>query len=342
MSDEDGWSIPKDLRPDPGDFSFDVQAALKQVVALRTQVPADAFSARTLGTEREGSGVVIRAPGAPPGLVLTIGYLIGEAESVWITTASGRVVPGHAMANDFATGFGLVQALGPLDCPGLDLADTALPQTGAQTILAAAPQAAGRARFPEARFPEEGAIACAVVAREAFAGYWEYLLEEALFTAPVHPAWGGAGLIGPDGRLLGIGSLVLQHQDPKGRKLDLNMVVPIGLLHPILGDMLAYGRVNQPPRPWIGLYASDQEEGVVVASLAPKGPAERAGLRAGDRIMSLDGEAPGDLATLWRRLWSRGPAGISVSILAERDGRKRDLTVVTSDRARFLKAPRLH
>jgi len=337
MSDEDEWSIPEDLRPDPADFSFDVPTALEQVVALRARVPADAFSARTLGTEREGSGVVIKAPGAPPGLVLTIGYLIGEAESVWITTAAGRVVPGHALAYDFETGFGLVQALGKLDCPGLDLADGTLPETGSQTILAAAPQPGGRGRGPAG-----GAIACTVVAREAFAGYWEYLLEEAIFTAPAHPAWGGAGLIGPDGKLHGIGSLVLQHQDPKGRKLDLNMIVPIGLLHPILGDMLTYGRVNKPPRPWIGLYAADQEEGIVVASLAPKGPAERAGLRAGDRILSLDGEEPSDLAALWRRLWSRGPAGINVTMIAERDGKRLTLTITTSDRARFLKAPRLH
>lgn len=337
MSNEDEWSIPEDLRPDPADFSFDVEAALNQVVALRSRVPADAFSARTLGTEREGSGVVINAPGAPPGLVLTIGYLIGEAESVWITTAAGRVVPGHAMAYDFETGFGLVQALGKLDCPGLDLAEGALPETGSQTILAAAPQPIGRAKTPNG-----GAIACAIMARETFAGYWEYLLEEAVFTAPAHPAWGGAALIGPDGRLHGIGSLVLQHQDPKGRKLDLNMVVPIGLLHPILNDMLSYGRVNKPARPWIGLYAADQEEGIVVASVAAKGPAERAGLRAGDRILSLDGEEPADLASLWRHLWSRGPAGVKVTVEAERDGKRLTLPITTSDRARFLKAPRLH
>ncbi len=338
MPDDDEWNIPKDLRPDQADFRFDVKAALDCVVALRTRVPADAFSARTLGTDREGSGVAIRAPGVPPGLVLTIGYLIGEAESVWITTSAGRVVPGHALAYDFETGFGLVQALGRLECPALELANGILPETGAQTILAAAPQPGRSAAAPGGG----GAIACSIVAREAFAGYWEYLLEEALFTAPAHPSWGGAGLIGPDGRLLGIGSLVLQHQDPKGHKLDLNMVVPIGLLHPILEDMLAYGRVNKPARPWIGLYAADQEEGVVVASVAAKGPAERAGLRAGDRILSLDGEDATDLASLWRRLWSRGPAGVSVAFRAERDGRRLNTTVVSADRAGFLKVPRLH
>lgn len=332
---EEEWSIPEDLRPDQADFEFDLRAALGAVVALKSNVPADAFSARTLGTEREGSGVLIRPPGAPDGLVLTIGYLIGEAENVWITTSTGRVVPGHALAYDFETGFGLVQALGRVEALPLPLAPSTLPETGASAILAAAPHRAGGAAGG-------GALACNVVAREPFAGYWEYLLEEALFTAPAHPSWGGAALIGEKGDLLGIGSLVLQHQDPKGRRLDLNMVVPVGLLHPILGDMLAFGRVNKPPRPWIGLYAADQEEGVVVASLAPKGPGERAGLRAGDRILALDGQEATDLAGLWRLLWSRGAAGVVVTLRVDRDGKRIDVPVVTGDRAKFLKAPRLH
>ena len=339
MSDEE-WSIQKDLRPVPEDFAFDVQEALGAIVGLKSRVPSDAFSARTLGTEREGSGVVIDAAGAPPGLVLTIGYLIGEADTVWLTTATGRVVPGHALAVDFETGFGLVQALGPLDTPALKLANGALPEIGAQTILAAAPQ--GTARKRDAASQTGGAIACSVVARELFAGYWEYLLDEALFTAPAHPCWGGAGLIGADGRLLGIGSLVLQHKDPKGRRLDLNMVVPIGLLHPILEDMLAYGRVNKPPRPWIGLYAADQEEGVLVASVAARGPADRAGIKPGDRIIGIDGGDAQDVASLWRSLWSCGTAGVAVTLVAERDGRRFTVPVASADRASFLKAPKLH
>jgi S1-C subfamily serine protease len=325
MADESG--IPEELRPDPADYSFDLAAALGAVVSLKSRVPADAFSARTLGTEREGSGVVIR----PDGLVLTIGYLVGEAESIWITTATGRVVQGHALAYDFETGFGLVQALGRLETPALELGGTTAPETGVQTVLAAAPNG-----------DDGGALACSVVAKEPFAGYWEYLLDEALFTAPAHPSWGGAGLIGEDGRLLGIGSLVLQHRDKRGRRLDLNMCVPVTLLHPVMDDLLSYGRVNKPARPWIGLYAADQEEGIVVASVAAKGPADRAGLRAGDRILGLDGEDAPDIATLWRSLWSRGIAGVSVTVEAERDGRRFSVPVASADRASFLKAPRLH
>lgn len=324
---EDSWSIPEELRPDPADYSFDLRAALGAVVGLRSRVPADAFSARSLGTEREGSGMVIRADG----LILTIGYLVGESETIWITTATGRVVQGHALAVDFETGFGLVQALGRLDAPAIALGPATTPETGVQTVLAAA--GAG---------DEGGALACSLVAKEPFAGYWEYLLEEALFIAPAHPSWGGAALIGPDGTLAGIGSLVLQHRDKRGRRLDLNMCVPAGLLHPILDDLLAYGRVNKPARPWLGLYAADQEEGIVVASVAPRGPADRAGLRAGDRIVGLDGAEAPDLAALWRSLWARGTAGVQVSVQAERDGRRFSVPVTSADRANFLKAPRLH
>lgn len=328
MSDE-SWTIPDDLRPDPAEYRFDLLRALGAVVSLKSRVPADAFSARTLGTEREGSGVVIREDG----LVLTIGYLVSEAESIWLTTATGRVVQGHALAMDFETGFGLVQALGRLEATPLELAGAA-PAAGSQAVLAAAPP-------PKAR-GTAGAIANSIVAREPFAGYWEYLLEDALFVAPAHPAWGGAALLDEAGRLAGIGSLVLQHRDQKGRRLDLNMCVPAQLLPPILGDLLSYGRVNKPARPWLGLYAADQEEGIVVASVAAKGPAEKAGLRAGDRILGLDGESVPDIASLWRSLWSRGAAGVKVKIEAERDGRRLHVQAASVDRASVLKAPRLH
>ncbi len=162
MADDD-WTIPEELRPDPADYAFDLSRALGSVVALKSRVPADAFSARTLGTEREGSGVIIR----PDGLILTIGYLVGESESIWITTSTGRVVPGHALAYDFETGFGLVQALGRLEAPAIELGGEVSPETGVSTILAAA-----------ADDPGGGAIANSVVAKEPFAGYWEYLLEE--------------------------------------------------------------------------------------------------------------------------------------------------------------------
>ena len=182
------------------------------MVGLRANVPADAFTAGTLGTERIGSGVVIREDG----LVLTIGYLITEAETVWLITADGRAVPGHALAFDQTTGFGLVQALGQLDLPALELGNSDAVNLGTQAIVAAG---GGRQHAVEAK----------IVGQQEFAGYWEYLLDDAFFTAPAHPFWSGAALIGSDGKLLGTGSLILQQGDGK-RRMDMNMIVPIGLL----------------------------------------------------------------------------------------------------------------
>jgi len=320
---KDEWSIPDHIRPDPGEWSFGLDAALGGVVALRSQVPADAFTARVLGTEREGSGVVIR-----DGLVLTVGYLVTEAEAIWIIAADGRVVPGHALAVDQETGFGLVQALGTLGVAPLELGDSAGARIGAPVILAAA---GGRAH----------AVSAKLVARQPFAGYWEYLIEDALFTAPAHPSWGGAGLVGPDGRLLGIGSLILQ-QGEEGRRLDLNMVVPVHRLSPILNDLLTYGRVNRPARPWLGLYATEDEEGVAIASLAPGGPAENSGVRSGDRVLAVDGTVVTDLAEMWRAVWACGDAGATVRLKLGRARGSRDVAVVSGDRASFLKAPRMH
>lgn len=320
---KDEWSIPEHLQPDPGEWSFDLDAALGAVVGLRSLVPPDAFTARVLGTEREGSGVVIR-----DGLVLTIGYLVTEAETIWITAADGRAVPGHTLAVDQETGFGLVQALGRLGVAPLEMGDSEGVRIGAPVVLASA---GGRAH----------AVAAKLVARQPFAGYWEYLLEDALFTAPAHPSWGGAGLIGPDGRLLGIGSLILQ-QGEEGRRLDLNMVVPVHRLSPILNDLVTYGRVNRPARPWLGLYATEDEEGVAIASLAPGGPAESSGVRSGDRVLAVDGAVVTDLAEMWRAVWACGDAGATVRLKLGRARGSRDVAVVSGDRAAFLKAPRMH
>ena len=319
------WEIPLNLRPDPDDYAFDLERTLRAVVGLRANVPTDAFTAGALGTERAGSGVVIREDG----LVLTIGYLITEADSVWLITNDGRAVPGHALAYDQTTGFGLVQALGRLGLPAMALGDADGLRIGDAAILAAG---GGR----------EHAIEAKVVGRQEFAGYWEYLLEEAIYTAPAHPFWSGAALVGADGRLLGVGSLILQQGDGKGKRADMNMVVPASLLPPILDDLLMLGRMNEPPRPWLGVYVMEGEGGLIVGGLADGGPAERAGLRAGDRIVGFGDEEITDLAALWRKLWGSGQAGTSVLLRLARDGTEMALRIATADRAKYLRTPRLH
>ncbi|MCK8783313.1 S1C family serine protease [Roseomonas sp. NAR14] len=319
------WEIPPNLQPDPADYRFDLPGVLRTLVGIRSLVPSDAFTAEGLGTERTGSGVVIR----PDGLVLTIGYIVTEAETLWLTDADGRAIPGHALAYDQTTGFGLVQALAHVELPAIELGDDARARPGTTAVMAAA---GGPSRAIETR----------ISGRDTFAGYWEYLLEDAIFTAPAHPFWGGAALIGDDGRLLGIGSLVLQQGDDKGQRHDMNMVVPIGLLPPILDDLLTYGRVNRPARPWLGLYATEGEDGISVGGLANDGPAEQAGLRVGDRLLAVGREEVGDLASLWRAVWACGDAGATVPLRVRRRHGSLTMAVVSADRASFLKAPRLH
>jgi S1-C subfamily serine protease len=318
------WQIPLRYQPNQEALSYDLNAALGAVVGLRARVPADAFTAETLGTERAGQGVVIRADG----LILTVGYLIAEAEEVWLTTNQGRVVQGHALAYDYASGFGIVQALGDLETSFLPLGDSRRLAPGEHVVVAGA---GGRTH----------SLTAQVVARQEFAGYWEYLLDDAIFTAPAHPNWGGTALIGSKGDLLGIGSLQLQHLAQSGQVVPLNMMVPIDLLKPILDDLLTHGRVSRAPRPWLGLYAQeDENEHVVIVGLAGDGPAQRAGLKASDVVHAVAGESITSLAGFYRAIWSLGKAGVDVPFTLEREGDRFDVSVTSADRDRFMKPPR--
>jgi S1-C subfamily serine protease len=319
------WEIPAEIQPNPEDYAFDLDVALSSVVGLQAVIPEDAFTAATLGTERAGSGVLIRKEG----LVLTIGYLITEAESIWLTSSVGGAVPGHVLAYDQETGFGLVQALGRLTIPPMELATGMRVGAGDKAILAAE---GGRRH----------AIAATVVARQEFAGHWEYLLDRAIFTAPAHPFWGGAALISQDGRLMGVGSLHVQHSNGRELRRDVNMVVPVELLAPILEDMLTYGRPNRPPRPWLGLYAAEVEDAIVVAGVSERGPAAKTRLRPGDRILAVRDEPISSLAAFWRKVWASGPAGSEVVLQVMRDNDSMTVRIPSTDRSQMLKAPKLH
>src|SRR6195256_625509 len=323
MSPSD-WKVPPSAQPKPEDYAYDLDHALSSVVGIRSIVPADAFSAETLGTERAGNGVLIREDG----VVLTIGYLITEAESVWLSFSDGRAVPGHVLGYDQETGFGLVQALARLDLPALSLGQSATAPVGERVVVGGA---GGR----------HHSVAARLAARQEFAGYWEYVLDEAIFTAPAHPNWGGTAVIGPQGDLLGIGSLHLEQPREQGSE-HLNMVVPIDLLKPILEDLLTLGMRIRPPRPWLGLYATEVNDKCVVVGLSNRGPARKADLRTGDVVLEVGGAEVKDLAGLFRRIWSLGNAGVEVPMKIYRDGRTIELKVPSGDRNRFLKGPRLH
>jgi len=324
MTSLSSWKIMPARQPKPADYDFDLERALASVVGLKTAVPEDAFTAQTLGTERGGSGVVIR-----DNVVLTIGYLITEADEIWITLEDERVVAGHPLAYDQATGFGLVQALGQLDRPSMPLGDSGAAEPGIRVVMAAA---GGR----------EHALAARIVAKQEFAGYWEYVLDEAIFVAPAHPFWGGAGLIGPGGELLGIGSLQVEQRASSSDGGQLNMVVPIDLLKPILHDMLTTGRANRPPNAWLGLFATDLESKVFVVGVYSNAPADEAGLKPGDLIVSVAGEPATSLAGFFRKVWSLGPAGSEVPLVIHREGKTFELRVTSSEREGFLRKPRMH
>jgi len=319
------WKIPSAVQPKAEDYGYDLDHAFGAMVGLRTIIPPDAFTAGTLGTERAGHGVFIR----DNGLVLTIGYLTTEAETIWLTLSDGRSVQGHVLGYDQETGFGLVQARAKLDVPALEIGQSSAASIGERVVVAGA---GGRAR----------SVAARIVAKQEFAGYWEYVLDEAIFTAPAHPNWGGTALIGPAGDLLGIGSLQLERAREKGPNEHLNMIVPIDDLKPILDDLLKFGRPNRPPRPWLGLYATEIEDKIVVVGLASRGPAQKADIRTGDIILAVAGREVSELATTFRKIWSLGNAGVDVPLLVYRDGRTFEVTVTSGDRTRFLKGPSLH
>ncbi len=318
---EHGWQI----RPSQDDLDFDLERALAAMVTLRCQVPEDALTAQALGTERAGNGVVIDESG----LVLTIGYLVTEAQTVWITDHEGRVTPGTVAGYDQRTGFGLVQALGRLTLPPVPLGDSSKVQPADRVVMAGAGGS-------------DQVINALITARREFAGYWEYVLDDAMFTAPAHPNWGGAGMLDERGHLCGIGSLLVQQVTQSGDTIAGNMVVPIDLLKPILDDLRKFGHSRQPPRPWMGMMIHETEHGLVVGGVYEDCPANRAGILVGDRMLAVNGDAPDSLADFFRRVWALGPAGTRIPLTLGRDDQVLDVQVESVDRRTLLKSGTVH
>ena len=293
---------------------------LEAVVGVRAVIPADARTAPVLGTARAGSGVVI----GDRGLVLTIGYLILEAIEAEILLPGARVVPAEVVAYDYETGFGLLRALASLEIEPIALGDSAALGLDHKVLVAG--------------FGGPDAVAGAqVVSRRDFAGYWEYLLPEAIFTAPPHPAYGGAALLGPDGKLLGIGSLAVGDAVAPQQFSPGNMFVPIDALKPILDDMIALGRSRAPPRPWLGVYGQDLHGRVFINRVASYGPAAKAGVTANTVIVAVKGEPVRDLIDFYRKLWALGPAGVEVPLTLMTPEGVQETTIRSADRYDFLK-----
>jgi S1-C subfamily serine protease len=311
--------------PQRDDVSFDLDSVLSSVVSLRATIPEDAFTAPILGTEREGQGVVIDNSGT----VLTIGYLVTEAEEIWLIGNNNMALPAHVLAYDQETGLGLVQALGNLGLPAAEIGES-FPVTVGDPVIVAGQGGA------------DEAVNAQVVSVREFAGSWEYLINDAIFTIPAHSKWSGAGVFNRLGQLIGIGSLYIQQAIPGEDQIDGNMIVPIDILKPIYDDLLTQGRASRPPRPWLGMTTAESDDRLVVAGLANRGPAMRAGVDLGDMIVGVAGEPVSGLSTMFRKIWALGSAGVAVPLTLERDGRTLSITVESGARSDYLKKPKLN
>lgn len=296
-----------------------LEQLLSGVVHIKAFITPDGRTTENLGREREGTGIVIDNNG----LVLTIGYLMVEAISAEITTNDGHTVAANVVGYDNESGFGLLQSITPLKARALQMGK-------ASEIKVDDPVVVASYGGPNGMSPVH------VVAKREFAGNWEYLLDEAIFTTPPHPAWSGAALISHDGKLVGVGSLVVGDVSGTGDGQRGNMFVPIDRLAPILADLIADGR-PAVAHPWLGLNTDDVGGHLVVSRVTPGAPAEKAGLRKGDIILAVNGETPKSLPDFYRKVWSQGDAGTDIPLDVLQNHRRRSLQVHSINRLDHLK-----
>jgi S1-C subfamily serine protease len=297
-------TAPPPMRPRP-ELTVDALS----VVRVRARAVADARSTRTLGAQREGTGVVISADG----LVLTIGYLILEAETVELLTADGTSFPAAVVGYDSVTGFGLLRALRSLPVKPVSIGQSSAIGPREAVLIVGF----------------DGVAPAYVVSRRRYVGFWEYLLDDAIYTAPVTVNWSGAALLDRQGHLLGIGSLSVPDAVGPDSQVAGNLFVPIDLLKPLLPELVARGKSSAPPRPWLGVQTQDAHGNVVVTRVSPDSPADRAAIRPGDVIVAVGGQVVRGQAEFYGRLWSRGEAGVDVPLTVLRDGRLENLTITS-------------
>lgn len=304
----------------PPTGKFDESDLASAIVKLGIRVPRTARTAETLGIEREGTGIVID----DTGLILTIGYLLLEAESILVVAGDGRVLPASVAGYDQATGFGLVRTTQSLGSRPLAFGDAAAARELNTGVIAAHPAAGGLSN-------------ASIVARRPFTGWWEYALDNAIFTAPARDNHSGAALINTDGRLIGVGSLWVGDAIEAGAAFPGNMFVPIDLLIPVLADLKIQGRRSGAARPWLGVYSEEVRGHVLVTQVLKDAPAARGGVQRGDVILAIGGQAIGSQSGFYHTLWASGAAGVEVTLQIWRNKSVREIVVRSMDRMEYLR-----
>ena len=305
--------------PTQEDVGFDLDAGLSSIVRLSSEVLEDAFSARSLGTERQGNAILLD----DEGILLTIGYLVVDAHTITLHAKGGKDVRAELVGYNHESGFALLHALGPLDVPAVSVGTADGLEEDEPVIIA----------------PYGGsdhAISAVVVSRREFAGSWEYMLDSAIFTAPIHPNWSGAALLRTDGSLCGVGSLWVNDAEEGKNESPGNLFVPIDLLPPIYEHMVSTGLAQGPHRPWLGMYTAQAMNRLFVSGIIPDAPADLSGVEAGDLVYGINDETTTSLAGFYRKLWSTGDAGTKIVLNLRRDGEDIDVTVETNSRYSFL------
>jgi S1-C subfamily serine protease len=274
-----------------------LEELISAVVKIKTHINPEGRTVQSLGRDRDGTGILIDADG----LILTIGYLMVEAYAAEVITNDGRTIPATIVGYDHETGFGLLRTIEPLKIKPFTFGKIADVKEKDVVVVASG----GGASM---------VVPTLVVSKREFVGNWEYLLDEAIYTSPPHPSWSGAALISREGKLIGVGSLIVG--DAAGTKENNpgNVFVPIDRLAPILGDLLTEGRPSGPGRPWLGMNADDTHGRLMVGRVTPGGPADKAGIKRGDVIVSVNGEATTTLPDFYRKVWSKGGAGTVIGL----------------------------
>ncbi len=319
------WAVPSGGAPDPAGPAPPTARPRPErtvdslsVVKLRSRTFVGARSSQTLGSQREGTGVVLDSEG----LVLTIGYLILEAETIELSTADGSSFPATVVGYDNVTGLGLVRSLRPLPIAPIRIGQSSLVALRERVLIVGF----------------DGVAPAVVVSRRQFVGFWEYLLDEAIYTAPITVNWSGAALLDHEGKLLGVGSLSVNDALGSDNQVPGNLFVPIDLLKPLMSDLVTHGKSSARPRPWIGVQTQEVHGNVIVTRVSPDGPADAAAIRPGDVIVAVGGESIKGQADFYMRLWSRGAAGVEIPLEVLRGGKIQSVTVTSSDRDRYYRA----